>query len=167
MKKMTERSLHEAFAGESQAHVKYLVFAEQAEKDGLKDLARLFRAISYAEYVHAANHFRVLGELGSTSENLQSAWNGEDFEIEEMYPAYNAIASMQGENAAIRSIGFAISAEKIHRDLYGLYKSKLDAGENFTIEKISICPICGYTVIGDAPEKCPVCGAPRSTFHEF
>ncbi len=167
MKKMTEKSLHEAFAGESQAHVKYLIFAEKAEKEGLNDLARLFRAISFAEYVHASNHFRALGELKSTSENLQTAWNGEDFEIEEMYPAYNSIAALQEENTAVRSIGFALSAEKIHRDLYGMYKSKLDKGESIEIEKIYICPVCGYTVIGEAPEKCPVCGAPKSSFKEF
>lgn len=167
MKKMTEKSLKEAFAGESQAHVKYLIFAEQAEKEGLKDLARLFRAISYAEYVHASNHFKVLGEINSTSENLQSAWDGEHFEIEEMYPAYDAIANVQEESAAKRSIGFAISAERIHREMYGTYKEKLDKGEHFEIGKILICPVCGYTVIGEAPEKCPVCGASRSSFHEF
>jgi len=63
MKPMTEKSLREAFAGESQAHMKYLIFADLAEKDGKKDIARLFRAIAYAEQVHATNHFRVLGTL--------------------------------------------------------------------------------------------------------
>jgi len=97
MRKMTEKSLREAFAGESQAHMKYLIFAEQAEKEGLHDVARLFRAISFAEQVHATNHFKALMELHKTSENLQSAWDGENFEIEEMYPAYNAIATLQNE----------------------------------------------------------------------
>ncbi|MGB9695128.1 MAG: rubrerythrin family protein [Caldisericaceae bacterium] len=167
MKQMTERSLREAFAGESQAHMKYLIFADQAEKEGRLDLARLFRAISFAEQVHATNHFKALGDLKSTSENLQSAWNGENFEVEEMYPAYNAIASLQDENSAMRSIGFALAAEKIHRSMYADAKEKVDKGEDVKIDKISICPVCGYTVIGEAPEKCPVCGAPKSSFHTF
>ncbi len=167
MKQMTEKSLKEAFAGESQAHVKYLIFANQAEKEGNRDLARLFRAIAYAELVHATNHFKTMGELGTTSENLQSAWNGENLEVEEMYPAYNAIAALQVENGALRSIGFSLSAERIHRELYGTFKEKIDKNENMEIGKIYISPVCGYTVIGEAPEKCPVCGAPKSSFNEF
>ena len=129
MKQMTEKSLREAFAGESQAHMRYLIFAEQAEKEGLKDVARLFRAIAYAEQVHATNHFKALMDLKSTSENLQTAWNGENFEVEEMYPAYNAIATLQDEKDALRSIHFALSAEKIHRELYADTKEKVDKGE--------------------------------------
>jgi len=167
MKHMTEKSLREAFAGESQAYMKYLIFADLAEKDGKKDIARLFRATAYAEQVHATNHFRVLGDLKSTGENLQTGWNGENYEIEEMYPAFNAIASLQDEKDAMRSIYFALSAEKIHRELYADAKEKLNNGVDVKFEKISICPICGYTVVGEAPEKCPVCGASKSSFHEF
>jgi rubrerythrin len=164
---MTEKSLREAFAGESQAHMRYLIFADLAEKEGKRDIARLFRAIAYAEQVHATNHFKALGDLKSTSDNLQTCWNGENYEIEEMYPAFNAIASMQDEKDAMRTIYFALSAEKIHRELYANTKQKVDEGEDVKFEKISICPVCGYTVVGEAPEKCPVCGAPKSSFHEF
>jgi rubrerythrin len=167
MRQMTEKSLREAFAGESQAHMRYLIFADLAEKEGKRDIARLFRAIAYAEQVHATNHFKALGDLKSTSDNLQTCWNGENYEIEEMYPAFNAIASMQDEKDAMRTIYFALSAEKIHRELYANTKQKVDEGEDVKFEKISICPVCGYTVVGEAPEKCPVCGAPKSSFHEF
>lgn len=167
MKQMTEKSLREAFAGESQAHMRYLIFAEQAEKEGHKDIARLFRAISFAEKVHATNHFKALADLKTTSENLQTAWNGENYEIEEMYPAFNAIANLQNEKDAIRSIGYALAAERIHRTLYGETKEKLDKGEDVKFERIYICSVCGHTVVGEAPEKCPVCGAPKSQFKEF
>lgn len=167
MRQMTEKSLREAFSGESQAHMRYLIFADLAEKEGKRDIARLFRAIAYAEQVHATNHFKALGDLKSTSDNLQTCWNGENYEIEEMYPAFNAIASMQDEKDAMRTIYFALSAEKIHRELYANTKQKVDEGEDVKFEKISICPVCGYTVVGEAPEKCPVCGAPKSSFHEF
>ena len=169
MKKMTEKSLLEAFAGESQAHIKYLIYAEKAEKDGKPNIARLFRATAHAEFVHAKNHFNALKKLHSTEENLTDARNGENFEIEEMYPAYDAIATLQGEQDAIRSIRFAEEAEKIHRKLYDIAKEKTASGSDISSDKIYICPICGFTHIGseDAPEKCPICGASKSMFIEF
>ncbi|MGB9623802.1 MAG: rubrerythrin family protein, partial [Phycisphaerae bacterium] len=77
MRKMTEKNLNEAFAGESQAHMRYAIFAERAEEEGFKNVARLFRAISYAELVHATNHLRALGLVRNSAENLQTAIDGE------------------------------------------------------------------------------------------
>lgn len=95
MKKMTEKSLNEAFTGESMAHMKYLIFSQIAEEEGYPNIARLFKAIGYAEQVHATNHARNLGILHSTKDNLQaSIEDGETFEVEEMYPAYDAIAKL-------------------------------------------------------------------------
>ncbi len=167
MRKMTEKNLADAFAGESQAHMKYLAFADKAEKEGHKDVARLFRAIAYAEQVHATNHLKELGMLGETKENLLAAREGENFEIEEMYPAYKAVAELQEEMGALRSINYALKAEKLHRELYDNAKKELDSGKEVVLDKIYICPVCGYTVVGQAPEKCPVCGAPKSSFKEF
>jgi len=84
MKKMTEKSLSEAFAGESMAHMKYLIFSEVAENEGFRNVSRLFKAIAFAEFVHAKNHARNLGYINNTSENLQTGINGENFEITEM-----------------------------------------------------------------------------------
>ncbi len=167
MKKMTEKNLSDAFAGESQAHMKYLAFADKAEQEGYKDVARLFRAIAYAEQVHATNHLKELGGVNSTEENLQAAREGENFEIEEMYPAYKAVAELQKESGALRSINFALSAEKLHRELYDNAKKELTEKKDVKLDKIYICPVCGYTVVGEAPEKCPVCGAPKEVFKEF
>ena len=167
MKKMTEKNLSDAFAGESQAHMKYLAFADKAEQEGYKDVARLFRAIAYAEQVHATNHLKELGGVNSTEENLQAAREGENFEIEEMYPAYKAVAELQKESGALRSINFALSAEKLHRELYDNAKKELTEKKEVKLDKIYICPVCGYTVVGEAPEKCPVCGAPKEVFKEF
>ncbi len=167
MRKMTEENLKAAFAGESQAHMKYLIFAEQAERDGLPNIAKLFRAIAYAEQVHATNHFKALGMLGKSAQNLNSAIEGETFEVEEMYPAYNAVAELQGEEKAKRSIRYAIEAEKIHAELYSEAKKLAEEGKDLEIEKVNICSVCGHTVIGDAPERCPVCGAGGNAFREF
>ncbi len=170
MRKMTEKALQEAFAGESMAHMKYLAFAEKAESEGRKNLARLFRAIAYAEQVHATNHARNLGILETTAENLKTAIEGETFEVEEMYPAYDAVAELQGESEAKRSIYFAIEAEKIHADLYKKALEEIDKGEKEDVsveEPIYICPVCGYTHVGTPPEKCPVCGLPSEKFKKF
>ncbi len=168
MKKMTEKSLQEAFAGESMAHMKYIIFSEVAEREGFKNIARLFRAIAYAELVHAKNHARALGYIKDTGGNLETGMEGEKFEIEEMYPAYDAIAKLQDEKSAQRAIHYALEAEKIHYDLYSSAKEEVEKGKDMDISDIYICPVCGYTYVGETPpEKCPVCGLPSEKFVKF
>lgn len=164
---MTQQNLEAAFAGESQAHMKYLVFSEMAEKEGKKNIARLFKAISYAEKVHASNHLRVLGGVHKTPENLAAAIGGEIFEVDEMYPAYDAVAKLQGEKDAERSIHFAIEAEKIHADMYRKAKKAAEAGKDIETGALYICDVCGFTAEGKLPDFCPVCGAKKEQFKEF
>ncbi len=118
MRYMTEKNLKEAFSGESQAHVRYSFFADKAEKEGEPNLAKLFRAVAYAEFVHAVNHLRALSQGASTTENLESAVSGEIFEITEMYPLFIEVARMQGESAAERTMQLANEVEQIHRQLF-------------------------------------------------
>jgi len=167
MKKMSEKSLQEAFAGESMAHMKYLIFSEEAERKGYKNLARLFKAIAYAEFVHARNHAKEIGIVGDTVENIKAAIEGETFEVEEMYPAYNAIAELQGEEGAKKSIHYAIEAEKIHAEMYRKAEEMAKQGKDVEIKEIYVCPVCGYTHEGEPPANCPVCGAPKETFVKF
>lgn len=167
MKKMTESNLKAAFAGESQAHMKYLIFAQKAMEEGKKNVARLFEAIALAEQVHATNHFKALGELGVTSENLDSAIAGETYEVEEMYPAFDAVAKLQDEKAAIKSINYAVSAEKVHAGLYSKAKQAVESGMDIDLGKISICKVCGWTIEGEVPERCPLCNASRENFKTF
>ena len=167
MKKMTDKNLHEAFAGESQAHMKYMNFSEQARKDGFPNVGKLFLAVSFAEQVHASNHLKVLGELKSTKENLEAAVGGENFEVEEMYPAYDAVAKVQDEKDAKRSIRYAVEAEKIHAKMYSDAKKSVETGKDISIKSVHICKVCGFTHYDSAPDKCPVCGAPGTAFVEF
>ncbi|MCX7705946.1 MAG: rubrerythrin family protein [bacterium] len=167
MKKMTEANLKAAFAGESQAHMKYLIFANKAKEEGKLNVARLFGAIALAEQVHATNHLKALGECGSTVENLQTAISGETYEVEEMYPAYDAVAKLQEEKIAQKSINYAISAEKVHAGLYSKAKQAVEAGMDVEIGKISVCTVCGWTLEGDAPERCPLCNAGKEYFKTF
>ena len=168
MRPMTEEFLKAAFAGESQAHMKYLAFAAKAEKDGKPNIANLFRAIAHAELVHATNHLEALGGIGTTADNLVVAKAGEDFEIAEMYPAYLATAELQGESKAKRSMGYALDAEKIHSELYAAARRAVDAGEDIAEARVWVCPVCGWTSSGDElPDRCPVCQALAKVFEEF
>ncbi len=167
MKKMTEKALQEAFAGESMAHMKYLAFAEIARKDGYANLANLFEAIAYAEQVHAHNHARALGLLKKTAENLEAGIDGESFEVEEMYPAYDAIAKLQGEKRAERSIFYAIEAEKIHEDMYRAALEKVNAGNDIDEPEVYVCPVCGHTHYGKPDDKCPICNLPAEKYRKF
>lgn len=167
MGKMTESNLRAAFAGESQAHVRYLIFADKAEKDGYPNVARLFRAFSHAELIHATNHLKDLKGIGNTSENLQAAVDGERFEMEEMYPAYKAVAELQGEKGAVRSITWAMEAEKVHFQLYDQAKGAVSGGKDADIGEVHICEVCGWTGTGEKPDRCPLCGAKASKITTF
>ena len=167
MKQMTEKNLKDAFAGESQAHMRYLIFADIAEQENKPNIARLFRAIAFAEQVHATNHLRSLDEIGNTIENLQAAINGENFEVEEMYPAYDSVAKLQNERGAVRTIHYAIEAEKIHSAMYSEARQTAKEGKDVELGDVYICPVCGYTVEGELPDTCPVCGASKDKFVKF
>ena len=167
MKKMTRSNLEAAYSGESQAHMRYLIFSIKAGEEGFPNIARLFKAIAFAEQVHAANHYKALGNLGTTKENLQVAIDGETYEVEEMYPSFNAVAKLQEEKGAERTTNWALQAEKVHAGLYQKAKQSVAEGRDLEIGKIQICLECGYTVEGEAPDRCPICGAPKSKFLSY
>jgi rubrerythrin len=167
MKEMTKENLKAALAGESQAHIKYLAYAAQAVKDGKPNIARLFHAIAHAEQVHAMNHLKELGGIGDTVSNLQAAIDGENFEVDEMYAAYLEIAELQDERGAKRSMTYAVEAEKIHADMYGDAKTAAEAGQDMEIGEVYVCPVCGFTHIGEPPDRCPVCKAKKDRFKAF
>ncbi len=154
---MVEKALRDAFAGESMAHMRYLIYASIAEKGGYNNIARLFKAIAYAEKVHATNHAKALGIIGNTKENLMEAIKGELFEVEEMYPVYSQTAKMQNERMAEKAFHYAMEAEKIHATMYEDAEKSIENNKDIDIDTIYICPICGHTHIG-VIDKCPVCG---------
>ncbi|MFW6132747.1 MAG: rubrerythrin family protein [Planctomycetota bacterium] len=178
MHDMTAESLRNAFGGESMAHMRYNIWSDKAESDGLPNVARLFRAISRAEQAHATNHFRALkpapGDFvcnsaaafayAATSENLQGGIDGETFEINEMYPAYLAVAEMQEESAAVRSMNYALSAEKIHAAMFTKAKQAVDGGNDVELGPVQICTVCGHTLEGEAPDVCPICQAKKDKY---
>jgi rubrerythrin len=160
----TKENLEEAFAGESQANRKYLFFSEKADESGNKQLARLFRAAAEAETVHARNHLKVLGEIKTDKENLQAAVGGENYEFTEMYPDFIKQADKEGNKQASRSFDLANKVEQIHHKLFEAALSGLESGKSSPDAPYYVCQVCGNTVEGEAPERCPICGAPRSRF---
>ena len=167
MRKMTEDNLKSAFAGESQAHMRYLIFAKRAEAEGFPNIAKLFRAISYAEQVHATNHFDALGMIRGSGDNLQVAIDSETYEINEMYPAFNAVAKLQEEKGAMQTFSAVLQAEKIHANMYQKAKQAVETNKDIQPGAVYICDVCGYTVEGEVPSRCPVCGASKEKFREF
>ena len=178
MNAMTAENLRSAFGGESQAHMRYRIWAEKANKDGFPTVGRLFMAASDAEQVHATLHFKALKDiegdfsvtsgagfgLSTTADNLQSATNGENFEVEQMYPAYIAVAEMQGEKAAISAMKFAIEAEKVHAELFIKAKEAVDAGKDLEAKTAQLCPFCGFITITGEEDNCPICNAKKDKF---
>ena len=157
----SEQNLKEAFAGESQANRKYLAFAKQAEQEGYKQVAKLFRAAAEAETVHAHSHLRTLGGVKGTSDNLQEAIAGETHEFKSMYPAMIEAAKAENETSAERSFNYANAVEKIHAELYQKALDNLETPEEVDYQ---VCSVCGYTCEGDAPDTCPVCGSKAQAF---
>jgi len=160
----TGENLQAAFAGESQASRKYLYFAGKAEEEGHKQIARLFRAASDAETVHARNHLRAMQGIKATKDNLKEAIGGENYEFTEMYPAFMKQAEAEGDNKAKNSFDLANKVEQIHHRLYQTALSMLEKGQVVAEKPIYVCQVCGNTVEGEAPDRCPICGAPKKMF---
>ncbi|MCE8422917.1 MAG: rubrerythrin family protein [Candidatus Methanoperedens sp.] len=160
----TQENFNKAFAGESQANRKYLAYAEKADHEGYKQVAKLFRAAAAAETVHAMNHLQVMGNVGGTANNLKSAIMGENEEWKEMYPKFIEEAKKEkASDAAILSFDIANKVEKIHASLYR--KALDNLGKNEDVEYY-VCQICGNTVEKGAPDKCPICNAPKEMFRK-
>jgi len=160
----TERDLKEAFAGESQANRKYLAFAQQADKEGYTQAAKLFRAAAEAETVHAHAHLRALGGIGKTIENLQEAVSGETHEFKEMYPPMIEEAQANGFTAAERSFRFANVVEEVHAKLY---QKMLDNLEKADVVDYYVCLVCGHTLEEPPQKPCVVCGAAPKAFKKI
>ena len=159
----TQENLMAAFAGESQANRKYLAYAKQAEKDGLPQVAKLFRAAAEAETIHAHAHLRNAGKIKSTMENLEDAIAGETYEFTTMYPDMIADAAAEDKAAIKRYLDWVNSVEEVHANLY---KKALAAKGRMEDVDYYVCSVCGYTHEGPYAGKCPICNAAESAFYK-
>jgi rubrerythrin len=117
--------------------------------------------------VHATNHYDVLGMIRGSSDNLQVGIDGETYEINDMYPAFHAVAQLQEEKGAMQTFNFALQAEKIHASMYQKAKQTVETRKDIQLGTMHICDVCGHTVEGEAPDRCPVCGASKEKFRKF
>ncbi len=163
----TMQNLKDAFAGESQANRRYLAFAKKAEQDGFPQVAKLFRAVAEAETVHALRHLRVMGAVKGTAENLQAAMSGEDYEVKSMYPGMISSAEAEGNRQAQYSFADAMAVEQEHFAYYAAALEAVKAGRDIAATPMHVCSVCGHTVLGDAPDQCPVCKAKKEKFLEI
>ena len=162
----TNENLAVAFAGESQANRKYLAFARAADKEGLPQIAKLFRAAAEAETIHALAHFANMGGVGTTLENLKKAVEGETYEFTEMYPPMLDQAKAEGHKGKTM-LGYALAAEQVHAKLFAQALEALKSGADLSQMDVYLCPVCGDVEFGVVPEKCPLCGALGSKYQKI
>lgn len=162
-KSKTLDNLMAAFAGESQANRKYEIYAQKAEEEGKHNIARLFRAASDAEKIHARRELEVARKVGSTADNLEDAIQGESHEYQSMYPDFIKAAEEEGYKDAVRIFTLAMKAEEVHANLYKEALVNMDKEEEVTYY---LCPICG-NIEKVVPDRCPICGASGDKFIKY
>ena len=160
----TEENLKAAFAGESQANRRYSSFAEKADQEGFKQVAKLFKAAAFAEALHAKRHLVMLKGVKSTAENMLAAIEGEGYENREMYPGFGKDAAADGNKAAAVNFQQTGKVEKVHEELFKAALKAVQEGWKIEEKPYFVCGICGNTVEGEPPETCPICGASKSMF---
>ena len=160
----TDQNLKAAFAGESQANRLYLAFAQKAEEEGFTQAAKLFKAAAEAETIHALNHVRIIGKVKSTMDNLGTAVSGETYEFKKMYPEFITAAKEEKNRQAAWSFDMANTVEQIHAGLFQKAIDAMKAKKEMVETDYYICGVCGNTVEGSAPDRCPICAAPKDKF---
>ncbi|MDD5085082.1 MAG: rubrerythrin family protein [Candidatus Omnitrophica bacterium] len=174
--KTTLDNLMTAFNGESNAHTRYLAFAQKADEENYGKAASLFRAAARAEQVHFEHHAKVIRELGgmpeakietpvikTTKENLEAALKGETYEKDIMYPEFLAQAKKENIKGAIDAFEDAGRAEAVHAELYRKALDNLEAWKG-SKKDLSVCPVCGNVVEVITFAKCPICDTEAAKF---
>lgn len=172
-------NLQAGFNGESNAHARYLAFAEKAGQEGYGEVASLFRASAKAEEVHAANHAAVIKKLGgmpqanietpvvkSTKENLEAAIKGESYERDTMYPEFLKQARTEGNRDAVETFNYAKTAEAEHAKLYSKALNDLPKLKGSKAKDYFVCMVCGYTTSNVDFAKCPSCFSHKDRYEK-
>ncbi|HZX10146.1 MAG TPA: rubrerythrin family protein [Acidobacteriota bacterium] len=163
----TKKNIEEAFAGESQARNKYTYFAEKAKEEGYHYIAKIFKETAANEMEHARDHFKLMGEPGSTEENLKQAVEGEHYETVNMYPQFAKQAREDGNKKAAILFEQIAKIEENHKKRYQKLLEMVQNGTVFKREKPIRwkCSVCGYTMEGkEPPPKCPSCKNPKEYY---
>ncbi|MBO5884239.1 MAG: rubrerythrin family protein [Clostridia bacterium] len=163
----TEENLRTAFAGESQARNKYTYFASVAKKEGYEQIAEMFLKTADNEKEHAKLWFKELNELGNTSENLNAAADGENYEWTDMYSSFAKTAEEEGFLDLAAKFRAVAAIEKRHEERYRALLNNVETKQVFEKSEVKVweCRNCGHVVVGTkAPQLCPVCAHPQAYF---
>ena len=163
----TEKNLEAAFAGESQARNKYTYFASVAKKEGFEQISALFLKTADNEKEHAKMWFKELAELGTTTQNLTAAADGENHEWTDMYEEFAKTAEAEGFKDLAEKFRMVAAIEKAHEERYRALLKNIETAEVFKKSEVKVweCRNCGHIAVGmNAPEICPVCAHPQSYF---
>ena len=152
------------YEGEAKAALRLKLFAKQADREDLSQIAQLFRVISFSEEIHGERALRMLKEIKSTEENLKDSFESEATVAEVAYDQFLKVASDVGDKAASIIFSHSRDVEDIHAKLY---KKALDHLMTETQTTYYVCQVCGYVSDGVLPDACPVCSAPQNQFREF
>ena len=167
----TEKNLHTALSGESQAYLRYKWFEKKAKEDGFVEISQLFRDTASNEMEHAEIWFRYLGGWSGTERNLDAAASGEQFEWSTMYAEFEKTARKEGFDTIADLFARVASIEKQHEENYRQALQKLKSGKMFASDSATakwICINCGYVVEGkEPPQICPTCSHPQGYFKEY
>ena len=163
----TEKNLEAAFAGESQARNKYTYFASVAKKEGYEQISALFLKTAENEKEHAKMWFKELKGIGSTTENLAAAADGENYEWTDMYESFAKTAEEEGFPELAAKFRGVAAIEKHHEERYRALLKNIELQQVFEKSEVKIweCRNCGHIVVGTkASDVCPVCNHPQSYF---
>jgi rubrerythrin len=179
----TEKNLLKAFAGESQARMRYDYFSRQAKKEGLEQISAFFEETAMNEREHAKVFFKFLegnkveitatypaGKIGTTLENLKAAADGENEEWTKLYPEFAKVADEEGFKEIANAFRNIARVEQAHENRYLKLYQNLDEGKVFVSgDKIVWkCRNCGYLHEGTkAPNVCPACQHPQAYFEIY
>lgn len=179
----TEQNLLKAFAGESQARNRYTYFSGVAKKEGLEQISALFTETADNEKEHAKVFFCYLeggdaeitasypaGRVGTTSENLLAAAEGEKMEWSVLYPDFADVADSEGFDDVATSFREIAQVEVHHEARYRKLLANVECRRVFSKDHPIRwkCRNCGYVHEGtDAPLICPACKHPQAYYEMF
>lgn len=176
----TEKNVLAAFAGESQARTRYSFFSSIAKKEEYEQISGIFQETSDNEKEHAQLFFKHLqggtaqisaeypaGIMGSTTQNLKAAAEGEKLEWGTLYPSFSNIAEEEGFKEIAETFKMVAKVEAYHEKRYRKLLESVTQGTVFKKDRVIKwkCRNCGYVhESNEAPAACPVCSHPRSFF---
>jgi rubrerythrin len=159
-----KEALHQAYTGEAKAALRLKAYAEKAEAEGLKQIAKLFRVIALSEEIHGLRALRVLREIGKTEENLAASFESEQNVAGVAYDAFIREAEAAGNRPAVLHFSQSRDVEEGHAKLY---KEAMNHLLEERETSYFVCEVCGYVSDGVLPDACPVCGASKEQFVPF